>query len=287
MPLDWIKKLWLRRPEAAAITDALWSRTLADHPFLERLPPNERTRLRNLSEAFIKRKSFSGAAGLTLTDEIVVAIAAQACLPVLHLGLELFDDFSEIIVYPDEFHVRREQVDEAGVVHDVSGALSGEAMPGGPVVISWEDARIGAEQAGCGSTRPAYNVVIHEFAHKLDLATGGDADGLPALHPKLHASIDPHRWRAVLADAYAAFCATVDDLEADFPAHIDPESDEGLMIYDTLALDAYAADDPAEFFAVASEAYFVAPERLRGHFPALYEQLDRYYRPRGITPARP
>ena len=283
MPFTWFRQLLARRTPQKTISDAAWNHACAGMPFLAMLSPAEHLRLRELAAALIARKSFSGAAGLELTDDIVITIAAQACLPVLHLGLELFDDFSEIIVYPGEFHVEREIVDDAGVVHDASGALAGEAMPGGPVVISWEDVRA---QPDAAEQAPPYNVVIHEFAHKLDLANG-EADGLPILHPQRHAHIEPRRWRRVLAVAYDEFCAMVDALEADFPEHIDPESDAGLLIYDSLPLDAYAADDPAEFFAVASEAYFTAPARLRAAFPAWYRQLDAYYRPQDRSAASP
>ena len=139
---------------------------------LAHLDASEQTALRALAGAFLARKTISAAGGLELDEDIVAAIAVQACLPVLHLGLDMFDDFSEVIVYPGEFHVEREFIDADGVVHDVSGALSGEAMPGGPVVVSWEDVGLGADDARAAQDRPAYNVVIHEFAHKLDLAAG-------------------------------------------------------------------------------------------------------------------
>lgn len=275
--MGWFKQLFGKR-DAVPLDPALWSRLMQGLPFLAHLDASEQTALRALAGAFLARKTISAAGGLELDEDIVAAIAAQACLPVLHLGLDMFDDFSEVIVYPGEFHVEREFIDADGVVHDVSGALSGEAMPGGPVVVSWEDVGLGADDARAAQDRPAYNVVIHEFAHKLDLAAG-DADGLPRLHPRLHAQIDPDEWCAILDDAHADFCAMVDRLEARFPRHLDPESEAGRRIYDSLPLDAYGADDPAEFFAVASEAYFVAPQRLRSAFAALHALLDRYYRP--------
>jgi len=275
--MSWIKRLFGKRA-TPLIDTAVWAQVLRGLPFLAALDENEHQALHALASEFIACKAFSGAGGLELTDEVAAAIAAQACLPVLHLGLGMFDDFAEVVVYPGEFHVEREFVDDAGVVHDVSGPLSGEAMPGGPVVISWEDVAQGAADAHTPEARPAYNVVIHEFAHKLDLASG-EADGLPRFHPRLHADLDPDDWCAVLDDAHADFCAMVDRLEARFPRHLDPESEAGRRHYDTLPLDAYGADDPAEFFAVATEAYFVAPQRLREAFPALHAMLDRYYRP--------
>lgn len=275
--MGWIKRLFGKR-EVPPIDALVWARVLRGLPFLDHLDDAERAALHALASEFTARTAFTGASGLELNDEVIAAIAAQACLPVLHLGLAMFDDFAEVIVYPGEFHVEREFVDDDGVVHDVSGPLSGEAMPGGPVVISWEDVAQGAFDALAPDAQPPYNVVIHEFAHKLDLASG-EADGLPRFHPRLHAELDADQWCAILDDAHADFCAMVDRLEARFPRHLDPESEAGRRRYDTLPLDAYGADDPAEFFAVASEAYFVAPERLRLAFPTLYELLARYYRP--------
>lgn len=262
----------LSKRAPALIDDDDWRRTLERYPFMSRLSPDELSILRTRTDGFIEAKSFTGVQGLRLNEDIVVAIAAQACLPVLHLGIDAFGRFDEIVVYPDEFHVQREMSDEDGVVHDVSGPLSGETMPGGPVVLSWRDAQ-------SASTLDAYNVVVHEFAHKLDMADGFDADGVPPLHPRLHAGLDRERWIDVLDEAFELFRDMLDAFEDSFPANLDPESEAGRALYARLPLDAYAAQDPAEFFAVASEVYFVAPARLQAAFPSLFDLLDRYYRP--------
>jgi len=241
---------WLRRtPETAPIPDALWSETLAALPFLNRLDDEERTRLRALGEAFLATKEFSSAGGLELSDAMCVSIAAQACLPVLNLGLENYRDWVGIVVYPDEFVIPRVIEDDFGVVHEFDDVASGEAWDGGPVLVSWRD----AQMAGDG-----YNVVIHEFAHKLDMLNG-EANGIPPLP----AGISRQAWEETLLAAYNDFCARVDAAE---------ERGE-----DT-ELDPYAAESPGEFFAVMSETFFEAPDVLRNTYPALYEQFGRFYR---------
>ena len=241
---------WLRRtPETAPIPDALWSETLAALPFLNRLDDEERTRLRALGEAFLATKEFSSAGGLELSDAMCVSIAAQACLPILNLGLENYRDWVGIVVYPDEFVIPRIIEDDFGVVHEFDDVASGEAWDGGPVLISWRD----AQMAGDG-----YNVVIHEFAHKLDMLNG-EANGVPPLPTGLARQT----WEETLLAAYDDFCARVDTAE---------ERGE-----DT-ELDPYAAENPGEFFAVMSESFFEAPDVLRNTYPALYEQFGRFYR---------
>src|SRR3984885_6201143 len=148
------------------IDDALWQATLAGLPFLAPLDAPDLARLRELTSLFIAQKEFSTAHELELTDAMTVAIAAQACLPVLNLGLDLYRGWVGVIVYSGEFVIRKTVEDEDGVVHEVEHDASGEAWEGGPVVLSWGDAQMtdGAE---------AYNVVIHEFAHKSDMVNGG------------------------------------------------------------------------------------------------------------------
>ena len=134
-------------------------------------------------------------------------------------------------------------MDEDGVVHEYDDVIVGEAWADGPVLLSWFD------DAPAGM-----NVVIHEFAHKLDMAGGGDADGLPPLPAHMSA----RQWKRVFTAAYDTLRAQVD---------ADEET----------AIDHYAAEDPAEFFAVATEAFFETPRELRAAFPAVYEQLVMLY----------
>jgi Mlc titration factor MtfA (ptsG expression regulator) len=241
---------WLQESQAPRVMpDALWQDTLARLPFLACLNSEEKNRLRALCEGFLAEKEFSAAGGLELTDAMCVSIAAQGCLPILNLGLDAYLGWVGIVVYPDELVVPRSVEDEFGIVHEYTDVASGEAWEGGPLLISWRD----AQMAGDG-----YNVVIHEFAHKLDMLNG-PPDGIPPLP----AGISRKNWEDTLLAAYDDFCALVDEAEQ--------------FNEDTL-LDSYAAENPGEFFAVMSEAFFETPQILREEYPALYEKLSAFYR---------
>lgn len=249
-----LSRWWTARREAAAlrrrpIADDLWKRTLVRYPFLRTTADPGAAELRRLTSLFLDRKEFTAVPPLRLTNDVVVAVAAQACLPVLKLGLHRYDGFVGIVLQPDQVVARRQHVDDDGIVHEYDEVLSGEAVQGGPVMLSWRDVRTSGRSAVDG-----YNVVIHEFAHVLDMADGV-ADGVPLLPPEL-----PRReWLATLMRDYEAFVARVE-------AH------------EETALDPYGAEAPEEFFAVASEALFVDPERLRAEHPALHAMLARFYR---------
>ncbi|WP_034412292.1 zinc-dependent peptidase [Derxia gummosa] len=268
---------WLRRArrEPPSLKPEVRDAVIAAFPFLALPDAADAARLEEIAAGFLRDKGFTPVHGLDADDFMLTAIAMQAALPVLHLGPRAYDDFEEIVIYPGEFQVEREATDEFGIVHDDSGARAGETMAGGPVILGWEEIRRGAQGDG-----PAFAPVIHEFAHKLDMRNGGVADGIPAFDPKLHAGLDPDDWADELDAAWEAFGGAVEDLEDRFPRSIDPESDEGRAIYEReLPLDAYAAESEAEFFAVATEAYFVTPARLRGAFPHLAAMFDAYFRP--------
>lgn len=240
---------WLRGSQTAVtLPDDLWRDTIAGLPFLASLSDEENNRLRALCEGFLAGKEFSTAGGLELTDAMCVSIAAQGCLPILNLGLDYYRGWVGIVVYPDEFVIPRSVEDEFGVVHEYTDIASGEAWEGGPLLISWRD----AQMAGDG-----YNVVIHEFVHKLDMLNG-PPDGIPPLP----AGLSRQLWEDTLLAAYDDFCALVDEAEA--------------LDQDTL-LDPYAAENPGEFFAVMSETFFEAPQILREEYPALYENLSAFY----------
>ncbi|MBI5717433.1 MAG: zinc-dependent peptidase [Burkholderiales bacterium] len=254
---------WQRSREAAAlrrraIPDDLWKRTLVRFPFLRWRSPEEQLELRRLTSLFLDRKEFSAAGGLRLTDAIVVSIAAQAVLPVLKLGLARYDGFVGIVVHPDQVVARRNVQGDDGLVHEYDETLAGEAVQGGPVMLSWRDVR----EAGRPRS-PGYNVVVHEFAHVLDLADGL-SDGVPGLP----AGLTRAAWLAVLEAQYDAFARRVDAEEE-------------------TALDPYGASGIDEFFAVASESFFVNPHGLAAEHAPLYEMLARLYLqdPRALAPA--
>ena len=249
---SWWQRVQARRERAAlqrrAIPDDLWKRTLVRYPFLQRRDAADAAELRRLTSLFLDRKEFSCAGGLRLTDAMAVAVAAQAALPVLRLGLQRYDGFVGIVIHPDAVVARRSMQDDDGVVHEYDETLSGEAMEGGPVMLSWPDVRRAGHSAAA-----AYNVVIHEFAHVLDMADGL-ANGVPLLPPELSAAL----WRQTMTQAFEAFVGRV---EADQPT----------------VLDAYGASAEEEFFAVASEAIFVNPEPLRTEYRALYDIFTLFY----------
>ena len=238
---------WRRRRtlKSARLNEVLWKQVAAKLSFLRGLSEEDTARLKRIVILFLAEKEMHGAHGLSLTDEIRLSIAAQACLPILNLGLDVYQSWVGVIVYPGEFRVHKEEIDEDGVVHTFEEELAGEAWPGGPVVLSWED--VGMSERG-------YNVVIHEFAHKIHMDGGGDAD-----YPAARGGMDPVKWRKALDDAYGRFCAQVDSGESTF---IDP----------------YASEHPAEFFAVMSEAFFTESAVLARDWPELYTQLAQFYR---------
>jgi Mlc titration factor MtfA (ptsG expression regulator) len=258
--LGWFGK---RDEVAETIDEGLWESATAPYLFMRGLAPADDGRLRALAGRFLARKHFSGIHGLELTPFMRVQVAAQACILVLELGIEWFDGWSEIIVYPGQFVPEREVMDEAGVVHVVNDPMAGEAWLGGPVILSYEDVAMTSDE----SERVAgYNVVIHEFAHKLDMRNG-EPNGCPPLH----AGMPLAAWRRAFTEAYGDFCRRVD--EADGLA----ETDGGAAL-DALPIDPYASESPGEFFAVVSEAFFDTPEWLHPAYPAVYGQLKQFYR---------
>jgi Mlc titration factor MtfA (ptsG expression regulator) len=241
----WRKWRQQRAADQLEIAETQWQDAEYALPFLDRLTNEERHRLRELARAFIATKEWSAAPGLQLTAAIQLSIALQACLPILKLGLDWYRGWVGIVVYPGDFVIPRQIVDADGVVHEYDDPVLGEAWEGGPVLLSWF---ANLDEIGDVS------IVIHEFAHKLDMSNG-EVDGMPALH----ADMRREDWIAAFQPAYTDFCRRVDAGEA---TDIDP----------------YAAEHPSEFFAVASEVFFEAPELLHDEYPAVYEQLCIFYR---------
>jgi len=270
--MHWFRR-FLRR-DRPQIPDALWRDCVASLPFLQRLTAPELQRLRQLGETLLHQNTFTGAAGFELDDRVAVSIAAQAGLPILNLTPALYRDMAGVIVYPSQFIVPQSEIDDAGVLHEWHEPISGEAIEaGGAVILSWEDVE---EQDA-----PGYNVVIHEFAHKIDMGDG-HANGCPPFLPAFHAGLSAAGWRRAFAAAYDDFTRRVDALEAALPADFDEDEPEHAERYDALCaelpLDPYAASHPAEFFAVASEAFFVLPQALAAAYPEVYRLLAGYYR---------
>lgn len=239
---DWWRK-WRRRRilQRGAIPERDWEALIQQVPAVVRYDSRTRSLLRELVILFLHDKSIEPAGGLELTEEMRRLIALQACIPILGLGLEWYAGWHSVIVYPDDFTVDDEYTDDDGVVHHSTEVRAGEAWPQGPVVLSWTH------------TDDDANVVIHEFAHKLDMLNGV-ANGMPPLHDDMERST----WTEIFSNAYADFTDRV-ERGAEVP------------------FDEYAATDPAEFFAVASEAFLLSPDEVRRFYPRVYTQLCAFY----------
>ena len=231
----------------ARIDDAAWTSALEDYNFTRVLNADECTRLKQWVILFLAEKPINGAGNLHIDNGVRLAIAIQACVLILNLDLDWYKSWTEVIIYPGEFVTRHEEVDEAGVVHTADEPISGESWEHGTVVLSWAD----VQQAGQGE---GYNVVIHEFAHQIDMLNG-DANGFPPLH----ADMNREQWAKAFGAAYEHFCKRVDKGEE-------------------TAIDEYASENPGEFFAVISEAFFETPLVVRNEYPDVYAQLVLFYR---------
>jgi Mlc titration factor MtfA (ptsG expression regulator) len=224
-----------------------WSAAVANLPLLHGLSNADQARLRELATLFLYKKSLEPVQGLVLTQAMRIHLAALAALPILNLGIDWYDGWKSVVLYPGEFATRQEWTDEYGLVHTRREIRIGEAWQRGPVVLSWADV---AASGGC----EGYNAVIHELAHKLDYSSGS-VNGCPALHEGMRV----RDWRAAFEPAYEDLCRRVDRGEE-------------------TAVDPYATEAPEEFFAVMSEHFFETPQLLRREYPAVYEQLRQFYR---------
>jgi Mlc titration factor MtfA (ptsG expression regulator) len=243
-----MRKLW-KRLRATDPAVALLPELAAGIPLLVRLTPTQRARLEELAAGFLRAKQVEGAGGLAVAHPMRALVALQACLPLLNLTLDLYRGWHAVVLYPDEFRAPFEYQDAAGVIHQGSRDLVGEAWRRGPVILAWNHV-----QQDAADPEPAGNVVIHEMAHKLDLLNGAD-NGMPPLHPDM----DPRHWTRAMSAAFA-------DLEWHLDLHREPP------------INGYAAHSPGEFFAVTSELFFAWPEALLDAYPEVYHQLAAYYR---------
>jgi MtfA peptidase len=203
-------------------------------------------------QVLVAEKNWEGCHGLTLTEEMKVTIAAQACLLVVALPEDIyFDHVLSILVYPTGYIAPETPIGRGGIVIDEGGqARLGEAWWRGPVILSWEHAL-----AGGRLTTPGHNLVLHEFAHQLDMMNGRTVDGTPQL-----SNVEQmRRWAAVMEPAYQQL---IHECEHDGHGFID----------------CYGATNRAEFFAVLTESFFERPESLKSHKPQVYEVLSHYYR---------
>ena len=255
---SWLKTKRRERALALhALPDDEWNAALHELPFLDHYDAPTLARLRDLTTLFLVEKSIvsgatSGAHPFDVTPHMRIVIAVQASLLIVGRGASVmeamadYDGWENVVVYPGEFPRTQDFEDEAGVVHHLDEPIAGESWYGGPVLLSWPAVEAGYDESGMA-------LVIHEFAHKIDMLDG-EVDGIP---PLAGAARDAFK-REVNA-AYEDFCRRVDEGE------------------DT-AIDPYAAELIDEFFAVSCEVFFAEPELLRDEYPAYFSQLQSYFR---------
>lgn len=235
---------------AAQPFPAPWRRLLRQRvPLVAQLPARQQLRLKALMQIFLAEKPIIGCAGLRVTDEMRVTIAALACLPLLGAARGIYPELRQVLLYPSAFVVERDMPTAAGLQSAQRRVLAGESWSQGQVLLAWDEVKRGA-----AAPHDGHNVVIHEFAHQLDQA-GGPANGAPSL-PTAEAY---RRWSTVMHNEFETLRGRLARGEATL---IDP----------------YAATEPAEFFAVISELFFERPAELAQAHPGLYAELRRYYR---------
>lgn len=247
---------------AVYVLSSRWAdRSLRQRPFpvewepaLERglpvyrfLPADQQQRIRQLIQVFIARKRFYGCAGLTVTDEMRVVIAAQACLLLLNHRGRVYPMLRSVLVYPSAFRVDRQEHSEEGTVTEGGRSLLGESWSNGRVILSWDDV-----EKGVSDFTDGHNVTLHEFAHQLDSASGS-TNGAPALRHNSYRT-----WSDV-------FASNFDNLR------------RRAQRRRSTVMDTYGATNPAEFFAVATETFFEKPHQLYARRPELYTELRQYY----------
>jgi len=230
------------------IDAAAWQHLRAHSPLLRTFEGGDATRLRERADAFLRAKAIEAAGGAEVGAFEGQLIAVCAAIPILGLGIDWYDGWHAVVVYPDEFLARHAVEDEAGVVHEAERGLSGESWERGPMILSLRDV------LDCAGGELVGNVVIHECAHKLD-QLNGNVNGFPPLHR----GMSPGAWTAAWQAAY-------DDLVRRVEVGEDTD------------IDPYAVEDPAEFFAVLSEYFFTDPLLIRDEYPAVYGQLALFYR---------
>ena len=245
----WTKRR--RRKLLRTPLSAPWREYIADalavYPLLSRV---EQQRVRDYVRIFIPEKNWEGCRGFVITDEVQVTIAAQVALLVLGFDDEYFAHVQSILVYPQSYVAPDYPHNNSGIVDERGSARDGEAWYRGPVILAWDEVLADVREPSYGS-----NLVIHEFAHQLDMQNGSHADGVPPMQSRAQFE----RWSNTVAREYE---------------HLNQACRRGR---ETL-LDCYGATNMAEFFAVASEVFFTLALELQDEHPELYDVLREYYR---------
>lgn len=228
-------------------TEITWDQAITI-PVLANLSEAEQLKLTQLAHRFLQQKRLVPLQGLDLSSIQAARIALLFCLPVLELGFEWLDGFHEVLIYPAPFVVDDEWEDDTGLVHNQRVVQSGQSWQQGPVVLNWQDIQDSFDASG-------FNLIIHEVAHKLDTRNGDRASGVPLIPLR-----DVAGWEH---DLHAAMNNIQDEID--------------LVGERAVSIDAYAATDPAECFAVLSEYFFSAPELFAPRFPALWQRFCHFY----------
>ncbi|WGL17498.1 zinc-dependent peptidase [Microbulbifer bruguierae] len=275
LPLLWQRwrRRYLRSRKLTAQQQAILSERLALFPYL---PAKRQQELQENISLFLRDKEFVGCNGLGITEEIRVVIAAHACLLLLQRENNCYPNLHTVLVYPDAYLA--EETHYQGQVQSTHlSARAGESHYRGPVVISWEDLQRGLAQPQLG-----HNVAIHEFAHKLD-----EEDGYVDGRPPFETSSEGKTWAPVMREAFAKLRQRLhaeysDTAKPDaVPSDADQSDTDQSMGQDKSqlwVLDSYGAQSPAEFFAVATEAFFIVPGRMEAAHPELYREMQNYFR---------
>lgn len=244
-----LARLWRRQRIARRPFPAAWRNIVRRRvPLARELPAAQQLRLKKHIQVLLAEVPFVGCAGLDVSDEVRVTVAAQAAFLLLGRGGS-FGNLREVLVYPGHFVVPRSEAGAGGVVHQGRDVLAGQSWQRGQVIVAWDAVREGAADPHDGA-----NVVMHEFAHQLDQDTGA-ANGAPYVGR----GAPQQAWAHVMNQEFDALHARLARAE---PSLIEP----------------YAAISPAEFFAVTTELFFERPDALAAERPALYEQLKQCYR---------
>jgi len=243
-------------------------------PAFARLPADLQLQVKKHVQVLLAEKPFIGCAGLVVTDEMRVLIAAQAALLLLNRDADYFGNLRQVLVYPGAFIVERELANGSGLMHATRRALAGESWQQGQLLLSWDDVLAGAADPDDG-----HNVVIHEFAHQLDQERGR-ANGAPWLGrreaeppPRRRGAAPSRPGRGAGHEPGGPYPRWARVLGAEFE-----QLRQRLARGETGVIAAYAATDPAEFFAVVSEHFFEQPAALAAAHPALYAEFARLYR---------
>lgn len=250
MVFEWWKRRRRRQARSRPFPET-WSRILDRNVLLfARLSATDQEQVRQYLQVFVPEKNWEGCGGLEMTDEVRVTIGAHVAILALGFGEEYFERVVSILVYPDAYEAPEETVTPAGVVLEGHSEREGEAWYRGPVILSWTDTLLDAQDPDEGR-----NVVLHEFAHQLDMLNGQDADGMPPLE----SSGQQQQWLAVMRQEMERLAR---DCERGRPT----------------ILDCYGTSDESEFFAVATEAFFLLPREMNEKHPALYGVLRDFFR---------